>query len=301
MGQGMSEAQRVAFLGLGRMGVPMASRLRERGHHLTVWNRTRAAADSLATQGVHVADSPADAARGAQVVITMLADPGAVEGVLMGDEGILRGARHGATFIDCSTVGPEDSRACASSAAAAGLHFVDAPVLGSIRQAEAGELTILAGGDEGTIAAVEPTLLAFGTRVVRAGPVGNGSALKLVMNLLVGGLTELLAEAFTLADRAGVPKDVVRETLFASVLNSPFVGYKAPQLLDRQFSPLFTTRLLLKDLNLALHLATDLGIALPATVTIRDVYARSADAGRADQDFSAVIEQVATEPPPRQP
>jgi 3-hydroxyisobutyrate dehydrogenase-like beta-hydroxyacid dehydrogenase len=135
-------------------------------------------------------------------------------------------------------------------------------------------------------------LRAFAKRIVRAGAVGQGSALKLVMNLLVGGFTELLAEAIVLAERAGLSRDVVRDTLLDSVLASPFVGYKAPQLLERRYAPLFTTQLMLKDLNLALHLATELGLMLPATTTIRDMYVKTADIDHAEQDFAAVREVV---------
>jgi 3-hydroxyisobutyrate dehydrogenase-like beta-hydroxyacid dehydrogenase len=112
------------------------------------------------------------------------------------------------------------------------------------------------------------------------------------MNLLVGGMTELLAESFVLAERAGLSKDTIRRTLAGSVLNSAFVGYKGPQLLDRQFAPLFTTRLMLKDLDLALGLASEVGTMLPTTRTVRDLYARAANAGRADDDFSSVITEL---------
>lgn len=283
----------IAVLGLGRMGRPMAARLLAAGYPVTVWNRTASRADDLRGARARVAATPADAARDADVVITMPADPAAVERVLFGDGGALAAMREGATLIDCSTVGPEDSRATAANCARHGVRFVDAPVLGSVPAAEQGTLTVLAGGDASVVGEMEPILKVLGQRVIRAGGTGMGSALKLVMNLLVGGLTELMAESFVLADGAGLSKEVVRETLMTSVLHSPFVGYKAPQLLDRQFSPLFTTALMLKDLDLALHLAGDLGLRLPATRTIRDVYDHSAQHGRADQDFSAVIDQVA--------
>jgi 3-hydroxyisobutyrate dehydrogenase len=148
-------------------------------------------------------------------------------------------------------------------------------------------------GDAAAIDEVEPILRTLGSTVVRVGEVGQGSTLKLCMNLLVGGLTELLAEAIVLAERAGLAPDVMRETLMASVLSSPFLAYKAPQLLERQFSPLFTTKLLLKDLDLALAVARDEGVPLPGTAAIREVYAQAAGAGYADQDFAAVIEPVA--------
>lgn len=283
----------VSFLGLGRMGLPMATRLLEAGHPLTVWNRSPERVRALAARGATVAATPGEAARGANFIVLMLADPPAVDAVLGGEQGVLAAVAPGATVIDCSTVGPADSRRAAERCAAAGAEFVDAPVLGSTPAAEQGTLTVLAGGSDVAALAADPILRIFGSRVVRTGGVGSASALKLVMNVLVGGLTELLAEGVLLAERSGLPKDVVRDALFASVLNSPFLGYKAPQLLDRKFSPLFTTGLMLKDLDLALSLASEQGLELPGTAAVRDAYAATAAAGRRDEDFSAVIEQLA--------
>ncbi|HEU4564996.1 MAG TPA: NAD(P)-dependent oxidoreductase [Gemmatimonadaceae bacterium] len=287
---------RIAFLGLGRMGHPMAERLLDAGHRLSVWNRTRSRGEDLATRGATLAETPAAAVRDSEMVITMLADPGAVMRVLSSDDGVLRGALRGAVMVDCSTVGPEDARAEAALCADHGLRFVEAPVLGSVNQARSGELVALAGGDPAAIDAAEPVLRVMAKQVVRAGAVGTGSALKLVMNLLIGGLTELAAEALVLGERAGVPREAIRETVGASVLASPFLGYKLPQLVERKFHPaLFTTDLLLKDLNLLVHLGKDVGAPLPATTVIRDVYARTAAAGHGGEDFASVIAQVASE------
>ena len=282
----------LAFLGLGRMGHAMAGRLLAAGYPVTVWNRTAARGRDLVERGAKQAVTPREAVHGAAVAIVMLADPPAVDQALLGEDGVLAALSRGATIIDCSTVGPADSRRLAAQCALRGVGFVDAPVLGSVPAAEQGTLTVLAGGDAATVDAVAPILETIGKEVVRAGPTGQGSALKLVMNLLVGGLTELLAESFVLAERAGLEKDTIRRTLAGSVLNSAFVGYKGPQLLDRQFAPLFTTRLMLKDLDLVLRLAGEVGTSLPATRTVRDLYARAAKAGRADQDFSAIITEL---------
>ena len=283
----------LSFLGLGRMGQPMAARLLDAGYPLAVWNRTAERARDLAARGARLAPTPADAARGARVAILMLADPAAVRAVLLGTNGVLAALDEGAIVVDMSTVGPADSRAFDAACAERGVRFVNAPVLGSRPAAEQGKLTVLAAGDAAAIDEVEPILRTLGSTVVRVGEVGQGSTLKLCMNLLVGGLTELLAEAIVLAERAGLAPDVMRETLMASVLSSPFLAYKAPQLLERQFSPLFTTKLLLKDLDLALAVARDEGVPLPGTAAIREVYAQAAGAGYADQDFAAVIEPVA--------
>jgi 3-hydroxyisobutyrate dehydrogenase-like beta-hydroxyacid dehydrogenase len=271
----------------------MATRLLDAGVPLAVWNRTRARSVPLSARGARVADTPAEAAHGADVVITMLADPGAVLSVLAGDQGVLRGAARGTTMVDCSTIGPEDARAAAALCRDQGLRYVDAPVLGSVRQAEAGELVALAGGDAATVDAVEPVLRHVAKRVVRAGAVGEGNALKLVMNLLVGGVTELLAEAVLLGERAGLAPELVRETISSSVLASPFIGYKLPQLVERRLAPLFTTELMLKDLNLVVHLGGDVGAPLPVTTAVRDLYARASTAGHGEEDFAAVIELLA--------
>lgn len=282
----------ISFLGLGRMGQPMAMRLLEAGYGVAVWNRTAARADDLVAAGARRVDTPAEAARGARVVVLMLADPAAVERVLFGADGVLAGAERGMLVVDCSTIGPDDARTFAANCASAGVRYMDAPVLGSLTQATTGALVALVAGDDDVVAEAEPVLRAFAKRIVRAGKVGQGSALKLVMNLLLGGLTELLAESIVLAERAGLSRDVVRDTLLDSVLASPFVGYKAPQLLERRYAPLFTTQLMLKDLNLALHLAAELGLTLPATTTIRDMYVKAASTDHAEQDFASVREVV---------
>jgi 3-hydroxyisobutyrate dehydrogenase-like beta-hydroxyacid dehydrogenase len=288
-------ATRVALLGLGRMGHAMAGRILAAGYPLAVWNRTAERGRDVADRGARLAASPADAARDADVVITILADPPAVRAVLLGDAGVLATARKGAVLVDASTVGPADSREFAAACAARGVRFVDAPVLGSSPVAEQGKLTTLAGGEAAVVAEVEPVLRTFSATVVRAGATGQGSTVKLCMNMLVAGLTEVLAESIVLADRAGLAPSVLRETLAASVLSSPFLGYKAPQLFERRFAPLFTTRLLLKDLDLALTLARETGIVLPGTSAVRGMYARAAEAGHGDDDFAAVIDAVAND------
>ena len=288
-----ADRRRAAFLGLGRMGRPMAARLLDAGWSLAVWNRTPGRDADLVARGARSAASPADAVRDAQVVVLMLADPPALDAVLVGREGALGSLERGALVIDCSTVGPDDSRNLAHRCAERGVRFVDAPVLGSTPAAAGGTLTVLAGGDADAVDAAEPVLRHFGQRIVRAGPTGSGSALKLAMNLLVGGLTELLAESIVLAQRSGVKTEVFRETLFTSVLDSPFLRYKAPQLLERQFAPLFTTALMLKDLELALALGRSAGLSLGGLEAVRDAYAASAADGRGDVDFSAVIDTIA--------
>lgn len=283
------------------MGHAMAARLLSAGAPLTVWNRSPARADELVAAGARRAKTPSDAVYDAEVVITMLADPVALEQVLGAPDGVLKTLRRSALLIDCSTVGPEVARATAAQCSTRGAGYVDAPVLGSVPAAEQGTLTILAGGAPADVERARGVLAHLGETIMPTGKAGSASALKLVMNVLVGGQTELMAEAFLLAEREGLPKELVREALTGSVLNSPFVGYKAPQLLERNFSPLFTTELLLKDLDLALSLARRHGLPLPGVRAVRDAYAGSASAGKRHDDFSAVIATLDVEdggPPP---
>jgi 3-hydroxyisobutyrate dehydrogenase len=280
---------RVALLGLGRMGHPMAARLLAAGAPITVWNRTPARGTDLVAQGARGARTPSDAVYDAEIVVTMLADPAAIEQVFAAPDGVLKTLRRSALVIDCSTVGPAVARITAEQCAARGAAYVDAPVLGSVPAAEEGTLTILVGGVAADVERARGVLSHLGKTIVHTGEVGTASALKLVMNLLIAGQTELMAEAFLLAERAGLSRQVVMDALAGSVLNSPFVGYKAPQLLHRQFTPLFTTALLLKDLDLALELARTHGLTLPGVRAARDAYGESAVAGRREDDFSAVI------------
>lgn len=267
----------------------MAARLLQAGVPLTVWNRTEARTNELVANGARRAATPAEAVRDADVAVTMLADPAAVHDVLLGEHGALGAMRRDTLLIDSSTVGPALARSIAEQARARGVRYVDAPVLGSVPAAGQGTLTVLAGGSDEDVERAKRVLSHFGKSIVHTGEVGSASTLKLVMNLLVGGQTELMAEAFLLGERAGLSKQTISEALGGSVLDSPFVRYKAPQLLDRKFTPLFTTALLLKDVDLALDLARAHDLALPGTRAVRDAYAASASAGRREDDFSAVI------------
>ncbi len=267
----------------------MAARLLAAGAPITVWNRSAERITDLAAKGARGARTPSDAAYDADVVITMLADPVALQQVLSAPDGVAKTLRRGALLIDCSTVGPVAARATAEQCAARGAAYVDAPVLGSVPAAQEGTLTIFAGGSATDVERARPVLAHLGKTIMPTGEAGSANALKLVMNLLIGGQTELMAEAFLLADRMGLPPNIVTEALTGSVLNSAFVGYKAPQLLERKFAPLFTTALLLKDIDLALDLARAHGLPLPGVRAVRDAYAGAASAGRREDDFSSVI------------
>src|SRR5262245_43718698 len=201
---------RVAFLGLGIMGSRMAANLARAGHELAVWNRTTATARAWA--GAHVgrvAASPADAARGADVAITMVVDGPQVEAVLLGDDGVVHGASPGLLCVDMSTIGPAWATRLAARLAAAGLRFVDAPVTGSSPKAEDGTLTIMAGGDAADVARARPLFEAMGETIVHVGPLGHGQAAKLVNNAVAATNALVVAEALVAAQALGVDLDAL--------------------------------------------------------------------------------------------
>ncbi|MFF4235094.1 NAD(P)-binding domain-containing protein [Actinomadura geliboluensis] len=234
---------RIAFLGLGRMGAPMAARLLTAGHDLAVWNRTPARAAPLAGAGATAAATPAEAAAGRDLVITMLTDADAVEAALFGPAGAVAALAPGAVIADMSTIGPDAVRRVRDRLPA-GIGFVDAPVSGSVPQAEAGELVILAGAAEADLARCAAAFEALG-HVRHAGPPGAGAALKLVVNgALVAGFATL-GEALAVADRLGVDTGLALELLSRA---SP----QARRLLDGEGPPRFTLALAAKDLGLAL-------------------------------------------------
>ncbi|MFC7218614.1 NAD(P)-binding domain-containing protein [Streptomyces polyrhachis] len=271
----------IAFLGLGSMGLPMARRLLDAGHPLTVWNRTASRAEPLAAAGARVARTPAEAVAGAAVVVTMLADPAAVTAVLLDAAPALR---PGAMVVEMSTIGPDAVHALAARLPA-GTALVDAPVMGSTPRARAGELTILAGG--GAVARVEPVLAALGT-VVRCGPLGSGAALKLVNNTAVITALAAVAESLALAASLGVDREAAERSLAAG----PLAGVMA-RAADTESR--FALGLASKDLRLAHDAAGGLPLAAAAGERLR----ATAEAEGAAADLSAVVRRPRTAPPGR--
>jgi 3-hydroxyisobutyrate dehydrogenase len=257
---------RIAFLGLGHMGTPMARNLVAAGLDVTVWNRTRERAAPLAGAGAAVAGSAAKAVRSADIVITMLTGPPAVESVLFGPDGVAGALGAGACLVEMSTIGPVAVRGIAARLPD-GVGLVDAPVAGGVRQAEAAQLRILAGGEPAELDRVTPVLTSLGT-VVRCGATGSGAAAKLVANTaLVAGLT-LLGETLRLADSLGLPRELAVEVLGAGPLGGALQRAQAPV-------GHFTVELAEKDLALAVD-GLPLAVANAALATVREVNTRHA-------------------------
>jgi 3-hydroxyisobutyrate dehydrogenase-like beta-hydroxyacid dehydrogenase len=278
----------VAFLGLGAMGAPMAGRLVDAGHAVRIWNRSSGPGDGLVARGADRATTPADAARDAEVVITMLADAPALEQVVFGANGVSETISTEATFVDMSTVGPTAIRAVAHR-----LHPVDvldAPVLGSVPHAEAGTLAILVGGDPDALARCADVLGAMGT-VRHLGPLGAGATVKVASNAAVMSTMVTLGEVLALTDHAGLDPDAVLDAMGMGPLGS-FVERFRDKVTGRVSRIDFRLALARKDLGLALEEAGAVGVRLmlPEAAAARTDEAIAA--GRAEQDNTAVVAEI---------
>jgi 3-hydroxyisobutyrate dehydrogenase-like beta-hydroxyacid dehydrogenase len=279
----------VALVGLGRMGSPMARALLRAGFPLTVHNRTRRRASLLADAGATVAESPAEAARGADVVITMLADGTAVDAVMEGPDGILAGCRPSTTLIEMSTIGPERARSFATRAAEHGATLLDAPVSGSVALAEAGTLTTLVGGDRERFEAVRPVLAAMTRAQLWLGPSGAGAAMKLGLNGLIAATNQAVAEALVVAEGCGIERALAYEAIVQSAVGSPFVEYKREAFVSPSDEPVaFTLELMEKDLELYLSLARSLGIEATGARSSREAIVAARRSQGNDADLAAV-------------
>jgi 3-hydroxyisobutyrate dehydrogenase-like beta-hydroxyacid dehydrogenase len=276
---------RIAFLGLGIMGRPMAANLAKAGHEVTVWNRT----PGKELEGARSAASPVEAARGAEVVWMCVADTQAVESILFGPQGVQDSLAEGMIVVDSSTISPTATRSFAERVRARGAQYVDAPMTGSKAGAEGGTLIFIVGGEEGAIETLKPLFAATGKLVFRMGETGKGQAAKLVMNLQIALIYEGFAEALTLAAKLGVDAETLLPLVQASMVRSGVIEYKAPFVLKRDFSPNFPLRLMHKDIRLMLEAAKEARVKLPALETVEEVYDVAAEDGKQDLDYAATI------------
>jgi len=276
---------RVAFLGLGIMGRPMASNLVKAGHEVSVWNRSA----GREVEGARTAVSPAEAARGAEVVWMCVSDTAAVESVLFGPQGVDEVLAEGMTIADSSTISPSATRKFAERVRAKGVNYVDAPMTGSKVAAEAGSLTFMVGGEEAVIESLKPLFAGMGKIFFRMGETGKGQAAKLAMNLQIALIYEGFAEGLTLATKLGVDIESLLKVVQASMVRSGVVEYKAPFVLKRDFTPNFPLRLMHKDIRLALEAAKEVRIKLPALETVEEIYEMATEDGHENLDYAATL------------
>ncbi len=281
----------VAFLGLGTMGSRQAAVLARAGFDLTVYNRTPERARAWSEEhGGRVAGSPGEAARGADVVVTMVVDGSQVRELLLGPDGAAAQAAPGTLFVDMSTIAPGDARDIGARLAEQGHSFLDAPVSGSAAKAANGTLTIMAGGEPEDVERARPLLGAMGENVIHAGPLGHGQTIKLIHNAVAAVNLAVLAQGLVLGDRAGVDLDALMAVLGAGAAGSAMLDRKGEAMRRHDFTPLFKLDHMLKDLRFCLDEAASARVPFPLATSAADAYTAASAHGFGQEDFGAVLE-----------
>jgi 3-hydroxyisobutyrate dehydrogenase-like beta-hydroxyacid dehydrogenase len=284
---------KVAFIGIGKMGLPMAGNVLRGGHDLTVFNRTTSRCDPLRDDGATVATTPAEAVRDAEVLVTMVADPAAVEHLLAGDEGFLDNAPDGLVWLEMSTIGPSAARSFAALAADAGIRMLDAPVSGSVAVAEAAGLVAMVGGPEAALERARPVLEAMTKAQFHLGGTGAGAAMKLAVNVMIASQTVAISEALVLAEAAGIERPDAYAVIAAGALASPFVDYKKAAFLDPDGTPpAFALDLMRKDLSLALEQGEAAGLPLLGASAAAEAMTVAAGLEGGDEDLVRVADAL---------
>jgi 3-hydroxyisobutyrate dehydrogenase-like beta-hydroxyacid dehydrogenase len=275
------------------MGSRIAGRLLDAGNEVSGTNRTRSKAQPLIDRGLQWRDSPREVAAAADVVFSMVTDDAALDAIASGPDGILAGLEEGKIYIDMSTVSPQASRELADRVTALGAHMLDAPVSGSIPQAESGTLAIFVGGDEDAFATVEALLHELGQAVTRVGTNGQGLLIKLAVNISLAVQTLAFSEGLLLAERGGVDPRVAAEAMSTSSIGSPMLKARVPLLLDLPEHAWFDVTLMEKDIRLARQAADELGLVLPSAAVADQMLVRASELGYAHRDLAALHEVLA--------
>jgi 3-hydroxyisobutyrate dehydrogenase len=287
-----SEEQTVGWVGAGRMGVALASRVLRAGYDVSVWNRTRAKAEPLAERGARIVESPVDLG-GCDVVVTMVSSDEVLESVTLGEKGALTGERAPRFLVDSSTVSAEASERVRVEAAKRGCTLLAAPVSGNPKSATTGWLTVVASGPEDAFEALRPLLETFGRHVTYVGEGDAARLVKICHNLMLGVTAQMLAETTLLAEASGVSRAAYLEFFNASVMGSVFTRYKAPAYVRLDYRPTFTSHLLRKDFELGLAAARELNVPLPVSALTHQLVMELSNSEHADLDFATLIEQLA--------
>jgi 3-hydroxyisobutyrate dehydrogenase-like beta-hydroxyacid dehydrogenase len=283
--------ERVGFLGLGIMGSRMAANLARAGFPLAVWTHTPGKAEAWAAEhGASVFATPAEVAEHSDIVVSMVVDGEQVSSVLLGEHGVIDAARPGLLCIDMSTIGPVDARRIAAALGERGVAMLDAPVTGSSPRAEEGSLTIMAGGEPESFARARPVLEPMGKLIVYVGELGQGQMLKLINNSLGAANAAAVAEALLLARATGIDLDALVEVTSAGSGASAQLTLKSGPMREHDYTTLFKTAHMLKDVRLCLQEAESAGVPFPAAGHARDMLTATIARGHAEQDYAAMIE-----------
>ena len=282
--------QRIALLGVGTMGRGMAANLLKAGFPLTIYNRTRAKAEPLAAHGATIANTPAEAAKGADVVISILADDNASREAWLGKDGALAAMSSGSTIIECGTLSPGWIAELDKQTRERGIGLVEAPVTGSRAQAETGQLTFLCGTDEVTLDKVRPVLQPMSKAIVHLGPVGSGGQLKLINNFLCAVQVASFAEALAWIERTNLNRDQALEMLKTGAPGSGIFNAMSERMIARTYEVNFLLRLLNKDVRYAQAAAAEHGVTLTTAATTEKLFDKAEQQGLGEKDMSAVVE-----------
>jgi 3-hydroxyisobutyrate dehydrogenase-like beta-hydroxyacid dehydrogenase len=274
------------------MGYAMAKRLLEAGHDVAVYNRTRAKAEPLQEIGATIVDSPAELGS-RDIIFTMVSGPADLKEVIAGANGVLSGAETPSMLVDCSSVSAEGSNEVRSILAERGATMLSAPVSGNAKVVSAGRLTLVASGPKSAFDVAEPYLEAMGEGVTYVGEGELARMVKICHNVLLGVVTQCLAEITVLAEKGGVPRHALLDFINHSVMGSMFTTYKAPAFVNLDWTPTFTPMLLRKDMDLGLAAGEKLGVPMEVAQATRDLVQRSIDAGHTDCDFGILLEEQA--------
>ncbi|MPS96605.1 NAD(P)-dependent oxidoreductase [Comamonas sp.] len=281
---------KIAVLGTGMMGLPMARRLAQAGHEVHVWNRTRAKAEPLAADGARIHDSAADAVRGTDFVVSLL-ENGAIVGEVLFDRGVAEAMPEGSLFIDMASIQPREAREHAGRLAALGLRHVDAPVSGGTLGAEAGTLAIMAGGDAADFEQALPVFAALG-RATHVGPHGAGQLAKLANQMIVGITIGAVAEALLLAERGGADPAKVREAISGGFADSRILQVHGERMVQHDFAPRGRMTVQLKDMRNAIATAEEIGFDAPITGLLEQLYAEGVKNGLGDLDQAGLFVEL---------
>jgi len=282
----------LGFIGLGMMGMPMAKRLATAGARFSIYNRTQSKAESLLSAGAQWCENPSAVASQSDIVFSMVSNPDALREIALGPNGVLAGLKPGGIHIDTSTVSPSLTRDLALRYAERRCFFLHAPVLGSIPQATDGTLLMFAGGDQVVYQTAEPYLKILSKQIWKFDHPEQATHLKLICNLFIAGMITTLGQALNFAQKADVDQRTVLDVIGQSQLTSPMYQTKGTSILQNNFAPRFFLEHMLKDINLMLDAARDVGAPLPAIEIAQELFSEARSAGLGLEDYSAVVKAL---------
>ncbi|KAJ6846882.1 glyoxylate/succinic semialdehyde reductase 1 [Iris pallida] len=282
----------VGFLGLGIMGKAMAANLLKNGFKVTVWNRTLSKCEELVEQGASIGENPAAVINKCKYTIAMLSDPKAALSVVFDKDGVLEQICKGKGYIDMSTVDADTSSKISEAITEKGGLFLEAPVSGSKKPAEDGQLVILAAGEKALYEEAIPAFDILGKKAFFLGQVGNGAKMKLVVNMIMGSMMNALSEGLTLADKSGLSEDTLLDVLDLGAIANPMFRMKGPSMIKSSYPPAFPLKHQQKDMRLALALGDENAVSMPIAAASNEAFKKARSMGLGDLDFSAVHEVV---------